>query len=222
MSVKYLGHPTTLLLKPHTTPFNCHPSWHHRETAVSLRRAAHVYLQSRKPEVPSGPVGCRITWLFGRTGSDGCCVLRRAGLMTRGEMRNKWQVFSTDIHLRHFSSAVTNVDFVVFATVTSHLSWHGLSWGVSSEEALPKILLLASAYSASLWARDFICWEGRDEEAGFPVVPLFVGRFKILICGGGAAGRESSWITMAVCTGEPPEPRLDFLHRSESVREIKF
>lgn len=46
----------------------------------------------------------------------------------------------------------------------------------------------------------------------FPVVPLFVGRFKILICGGGAAGRESSWMTIAVLTGETPEPTLDFLY----------
>lgn len=102
----------------------------------------------------------------------------------------------------------------------SYLSWLGLSWGVSSEEALPKILLRASAYSASRWANDFICWEGRDEDAGFPAVPLFEGRFKIRICGGGAAGRESSWITIAVRTGEPPDPKLDFLYRKQSVREI--
>lgn len=53
-----------------------------------------------------------------------------------------------------------------------------------------------------------MCWEGRDEVAAFPAVPLLEGRFKIRICGGGAAGRESSWITMAVRTGEPPA--LDF------------
>lgn len=103
-----------------------------------------------------------------------------------------------------------------------YLSWHGLSWGISSEEALPKILLRASAYSASRWAKDFICWEGRDEDAGFPVVPLFEGRFKIRICGGGAAGRESSWITIAVRTGEPPEPKLDFLYQQKCVRGIKL
>lgn len=133
-----------------------------------LPQGASLYLPSRKPEVPSGPVGCRITWLFGRTCSDGCWELKRAGL-----------------------------------------SWLGLSWGVSSEEALPKILRRASAYSASRWAKDFICW-GRVEDAAFPAVPLFEGRFKILICGGGAAGRESSWITIAVRTGEPAEPKLDF------------
>lgn len=93
----------------------------------------------------------------------------------------------------------------------SYLSWLGLSWGVSSEEALPKILRRASLYSASRWAKDFICCEGRDEEAEFPAVPLLEGRFKIRIWGGGAAGRESSWITMAVRTGETPDFNLDFL-----------
>lgn len=104
--------------------------------------------------------------------------------------------------------------------VVFYLSWHVLSWGVSSEEALPKILRRASAYSASRWAKDFICWEGRDEDAGFPAVPLFVGRFKIRICCGGAAGSESSWITIAVRTGEPPEPKLDFLRQWKCVRGI--
>lgn len=88
MSVKYLCHPTTLLFIPHThIPFNCHPSCPLRETADSSQQVAPVYLQSRKPEVPSGPVGWRITWLFGRTGSDGCCVLIRAGLTICGEIR---------------------------------------------------------------------------------------------------------------------------------------
>lgn len=100
-----------------------------------------------------------------------------------------------------------------------YLSCPGLSGGVSSEEALPKILRRASAYSASRWAKDFICWVGRDKDAGFPDVPLFVGRFRIRICGGGAAGRESSWITIAVLTGEPAEPRWDFLMRNKELTE---
>lgn len=134
-----------------------------------------------------------------------------------------WFLHIWSIQLCMFFSIITSVEihFVVFALRTSYLSWHGLSWGVSSEEALPKILFRASAYSASRCAKDFICWEGRDEDAGFPAVPLFVGRFKILICGGGAAGRESSWITIAVRTGDPPELKLDFLHR-EHVWGIKL
>lgn len=99
--------------------------------------------------------------------------------------------------------------------VASYLSWPGLSGGASSEEALPRILLRASAYSASRCANVLVCWEGRDEDAAFPAVPLLEGRFKMRICGGGAAGRESSWITMAVRTGEPPA--LDFL----DLRRIK-
>lgn len=59
-----------------------------REEAVSLQQAAPVYLQSRKPVVPSGPVGWRITWLFGQTVSKGCCTLIRAVLQTE-EIRNK-------------------------------------------------------------------------------------------------------------------------------------
>lgn len=128
--------------------------------------------------------------------------------------RNKINYITVFITCRYFP---LNFNYCVnallfFFVVMSYLSWHGLSWGVSSEEALPKILRLASAYSASRWAKDFI-WEGRVKDAGFPAVPLFEGRFKIRICGGGAAGRESSWITIAVRTGEPPEPKLDFLYK---------
>lgn len=54
----------------------------------------------------------------------------------------------------------------------------------------------------------------------FPVVPLFEGRFKIRICGGGAAGRDSSWITIAVRTGEPLKPKLAFLNRRETVVKL--
>lgn len=163
-----LFRPTALLFIPHTTLLTA-PSVPSQEDIRVLNKAAPAYLHIRKPEVPSGPLGWRITWLFERTGSSGCCTLIQAGL-----------------------------------------SWHWLSWGVSSEEALPKILLRASAYSASLWARDFICWAGRDEAAGFPVLPLFVGRFKIRIWGGGAAGRESSWTTTAVRIGELADFKLDF------------
>lgn len=72
----------------------------------------------------------------------------------------------------------------------------GLSWGVSSGQALPSILFLASAYSASLWARDLTCgvglfWFGPEVRE-----PLLAGRFKMRIWGGGAAGKESSCITM--------------------------
>lgn len=90
----------------------------------------------------------------------------------------------------------------------SHLSDVGLSWGVSS--ALPRIRFLASAYSASLWAKDFTCGEGRLCVKDGPKDPLLVGRFKMRICGGGAAGRESSWIMM-VFTGERPELPLESL-----------
>lgn len=81
-SVKYLHHPTTLLFIPINSPF-CP----HREATVSSQYVDRVYLQSRKPEVPSGPVGWRITWLFGRTVSGGCCGVRRAGLMIWREKR---------------------------------------------------------------------------------------------------------------------------------------
>ena len=42
-------------------------------------------------------------------------------------------------------------------------------------------------------------------------MPLFEGRLRMRICGGGAAGSESSWITTPVRTTEPPELKLDFL-----------
>lgn len=66
----------------HTThsTLNCHPPCPLGKTAVSLHEAALAYLHSRKPEVPSGPVGWRITWLFERTGSSVCCTLIQAGL----------------------------------------------------------------------------------------------------------------------------------------------
>lgn len=54
------------------------------------------------------------------------------------------------------------------------------------------------------------------------MVPLFEGRFKIFICGGGAAGRESSWIITAVWTNEPLELELDFLYRLHSVTLVKY
>lgn len=173
-------------------PFKRHLSCYHKETTDSGQHVELVYLQSLNPDVPSGAVGWRITWLFGRTASDVCRVLRWAGLKEKATM-------------------ACLVSFPESFVYTAYLSCPGLSGGVSSDEALPKILRRASAYSASRWAKDFICWVGRDKDAGFPDVPLFVGRFRILICGGGAAGRESSWITIAVLTGEPPEPRWDFL-----------
>lgn len=144
-------------------------------------------------------MGWRSTWLFGRTASDVCCVLRRAGLM-------KWHWGCVQFNFKNHSFTL-----YISWSLTVYLSWPGLSGGISPEEALPKIRRRASAYSASRWAKDFICWVGRDKDAGFPDVPLFVGRFRILICGGGAAGRESSWITIAVLTGEPQEPRWVFL-----------
>lgn len=103
--------------------------------------------------------------------------------------------------------------------VPPYLSWPGLSCGASSEEALPRILRRASAYSASRCAKVLVCWEGRDEDAAFPAVPLLEGRFRILICGGGAAGRESSWITMAVRIGEPLA--LDFLDLRRKKKGVK-
>lgn len=114
-------HPTTLLFLP-GNPCNCHPSWPLRETAVSLQWAAPVYLQSRKPEVPSGPVGWRITWLFGRTGSDGCCELKRNGLKRERRRINYMRFLS----INTFCSP-TIVDFVVFAII---LSLPVLTWTV--------------------------------------------------------------------------------------------
>lgn len=200
--VKYLHHPTTLLFIPINSPLSVTFFVLTGRQPFPRKHVDRVYLQSRKPEVPSGPVGWRITWLFGRTVSGGCCGVRRAGLVIGREIRMNW---SHQLHL--------SVKPSFFFDAICYLSWHGLSWGISSEEALPKILLRASAYSASRWAKDFICWEGRVDDAAFPVVPLFEGRFKIRICGGGAAGSESSWITIAVRTGEPPGASLDFLYQ---------
>lgn len=153
-------------------------------------------------------MGWRITWLFGRTASDVCCVLRRAGL-------KKWHRGCVQVHFKNHLFAL-----YISWSLTVYLSWPGLSRGVSPEEALPRILRRASAYSASRWANDFICCVGRDKDAGLPEVPLLVGRFRIRICGGGAAGRESSWITIAVLTGEPPDPRWVFLIMYEQNDEM--
>lgn len=87
----------------------------------------------------------------------------------------------------------------------------GLSWGVSSGQALPSILFLASAYSASRWARDLTCGVGLFWFKGEPSDPLLAGRFKMRIWGGGAAGRESSCITMVVFSGDRVELLLDSL-----------
>ncbi len=87
----------------------------------------------------------------------------------------------------------------------------GLSWGVSSGQALPSILFLASAYSASRWARDLTCGVGLFWFKGDPSDPLLAGRFKMRIWGGGAAGRESSCITMVVFNGDRGELLLDSL-----------
>ena len=92
-----------------------------------------------------------------------------------------------------------------------YLSVLGLSWGDSSGLALPRILFLASAYSASRWARDLTCGVGLLWFRGDPKEPLVEGRFKMRIWGGGAAGRESSWITMAVLSGDREELLLDTL-----------
>lgn len=84
-----------------------------------------------------------------------------------------------------------------------------LSWGGSSGQALPSILLRASAYSASRWARDFTWGLGRLWFREEPSVPLLVGLFRIRIWGGGAVGCDSSWITIAVFRGDRVEPILD-------------
>lgn len=62
----------------------------------------------------------------------------------------------------------------------------------SSGLALPRIRFLASAYSASLCARDFTGKAGLLAELGLLSTPFVVGLFKILICGGGPEGRLSS------------------------------
>lgn len=81
---RYLHYPPLLLFIAKHIPFKCHLSRHHMEIADSGQYVDLIYLQSLKPDVPSGPVGWRITWLFGRPGSDVCRVLRWAGL-------KKWQ-----------------------------------------------------------------------------------------------------------------------------------
>lgn len=75
-----LFRPTALLFIPHTTLLTA-PSVPSQEDIRVLNQAAPAYLHSRKPEVPSGPLGWRITWLFERTGSSGCCTLIQAGLI---------------------------------------------------------------------------------------------------------------------------------------------
>lgn len=62
-----------------------------------------------------------------------------------------------------------------------YLSLVGLSGGDSSAQALPSILFLASAYSASRWARDLICGVGLFWLRGDPSEPLLTGRFRMRI-----------------------------------------
>lgn len=62
----------------------------------------------------------------------------------------------------------------------------------SSGLALPSIRFLASAYSASLCAKDFTGNAGLVAELGLLSTPFVAGRFKIRICGGGPEGRLSS------------------------------
>lgn len=83
----------------------------------------------------------------------------------------------------------------------SHLSESSLSRAGSSALALPRILLRASAYSASLCFRDLGCCAGRLFAPCVFKTPLQGGRFRIRIWGGGAAGKDSSWITTPVFTG---------------------
>jgi len=52
-------------------------------------------------------------------------------------------------------------------------------------------------------------------------MPLFEGRLRMRICGGGAAGSESSWITTPVRTTEPPELKLDFLIKGWKKYELQ-
>lgn len=123
-------HPTTT-----HNPFNCHPSCPLRETADSLQQAASVYLQSLKPEVPSGPVGWRITWLFGRTGSDGCCAFIRAGLMIWGEIRiNYITVFfpTSRYFALSFTTTVFNVLPVLAWIVLRSIIWRSTTQNPSA------------------------------------------------------------------------------------------
>lgn len=62
----------------------------------------------------------------------------------------------------------------------------------SSGLALPKIRLLASAYSASRCARDLTGRAGLLVELGLLTTPLLVGLLRMRICGGGPVGRLSS------------------------------
>lgn len=103
--------------------------------------------------------------------------------------------------------------------VDYYLSVLGLSWGGSSGQALPSILFLASAYSASRWARDLTCGVGLLWFKGDPSDPLLAGRFRMRIWGGGAAGRVSSCITIVVFNGDREELLLDSLEadRQEAV-----
>lgn len=70
-----------------------------KDTGDSLSQSGVVYLQSRKPEVPSGPLGWRITWLFGRPASDDCCEFKRAGLK-----RNQNQCYWPSLYKPHSES----------------------------------------------------------------------------------------------------------------------
>lgn len=113
------------------------------------------------------------------------------------------------------------ISFALFTMSVLYRSELGLSCGVSSGVALPRILFLASAYSASRWAKDFTCGEGRVCVTDDPKDPLLEGRFKIRICGGGAAGRESSWITIAVLIGERLELPLESLEEHKKKKIIR-
>lgn len=73
----FVPHPPLCSLNP----INLHPLCLLMEAAAALDQAALIYLQRRKPGVPSGPVGWRIAWLIGRTGSNCGCTLTRGGLV---------------------------------------------------------------------------------------------------------------------------------------------
>lgn len=111
--------------------------------------------------------------------------------------------------LWHENAALASINRV------SHRSRMGFSCS-SSGLALPRIRFLASAYSASLCARDLTGKAGLLAEWGLLSTPLVVGRFRMRICGGGPAVRLSSWITMGTLGGD-----LDFLLLKRKI-EIKI
>lgn len=102
-----------------------------------------------------------------------------------------------------------------------YLSVLGFSWGVSSGQALPSIRFLASAYSASRWARDLTCGVGLFGFMDDANDPLLAGRFKMRIWGGGPAGIELSWITMVVFNGDRAE-LLASLGRNKHAQTINL